>query len=479
MIARAVAAESSAHFISIGGPEIINKYYGESEAQLRRIFEQAQRNVPSVIFIDEIDAIAPKRSEVYGEVEKRVVTQLLALMDGIKTRGQVIVIGATNRPDALDPALRRPGRFDREIALHAPDVQGRVDILHIHSVDMPLGADIDLQTIADITPGFVGADLSALCREAAMAALRRIFPQATMMGGSLQVEQLLELTVTMADFHTALRSVEPSATREVAVEVIHTSWDAIGGLEDVKRSLTEAIEWPLRYPDLYASMHVEPARGVLLAGPPGTGKTLLARAIATACQANFISVKGPELLSRWVGESERGVRELFQRAHQVAPCVLFLDELDALAPTRGASFDGVSDRVIGQFLTELDGVEQRQGVIVVAATNRPDLIDPALLRAGRFDLLITLPLPDRPARRAIFGIHTQQRHLGAGVSLDLLARRSEGLSGADIEAICRRAANLALAEWVRAQAGKPAAGALPTIETRHFEAALMSTRHQR
>ncbi len=481
LIARAVASESSARFFSVSGPEIIDKFYGESEAQLRRVFTDAQRAAPSVIFLDEIDAIAPKRSEVWGEVEKRVVGQLLTLMDGLQARGQVIVVGATNRPDALDSALRRPGRFDREVHLHAPDAQGRLEILRIHSRDMPLGPDVEMDQIARITPGFVGADLAALCRESAMAALRRTFPRAAVTAGSIATEDLLQLTVTLDDFTDALRHVEPSAAREVAVEVGRTSWDDVGGLGETKRTLVETIEWPLRYPELYAAMDLEPTRGVLLSGPPGTGKTLIARALATACQANFISVKGPELLSKWVGESERGVRETFQRARQVAPCVLFLDELDALAPGRGAAVDGgVTDRVIGQLLTELDGIEGRRGVVVVGATNRPELIDPAVLRSGRFDLVLDLPLPDRDARRAILAIHTKRRPLARSASLDALARQTNGFSGADIEAACRRAANLAVAEWLRGRGagGSPHATnvthtqAEPVIEMRHFEQAI-------
>ena len=481
LIARAVAAESSARFYSISGPEVIDKFYGESEAQLRRIFTDAQRNTPSIIFLDEIDAIAPKRSEVWGEVEKRVVGQLLTLMDGLSARGQVVVVGATNRADALDPALRRPGRFDREVHLHAPDTQGRLDILRIHSRDMPLAHDVDLSDLARITPGFVGADLAALCREAAMAALRRRFPRAIVANASIATEELLTLTVTMSDMLEALRGIEPSAAREVAVELTRVGWETIGGLDDIKRALSETIEWPLRYPELYAAMDLDPAHGVLLSGPPGTGKTLLARALATACQANFISVKGPELLSKWVGESERGVRETFARARQVAPCVLFLDELDALAPARGVDVMGVTDRVIGQLLTELDGIEGRRGVIVVGATNRPELIDPAVLRSGRFDLVLSLPLPDREARKQIFAIHTQNRPLAPTVSFDSLARKTGGASGADIEAVCRRAANLALSEWLRARGAGSAESSLPVstakatapqVEMRHFEAAI-------
>ena len=485
LIARAVATESGAKFFSVSGPEIIDKFYGESEAQLRRVFADALKNAPSVIFIDEIDAIAPKRSEVFGEVEKRVVGQLLTTMDGLRARGQVVVVAATNRPDSIDPALRRPGRFDREISLHAPDYQGRAEILRIHSRDMPLANDVDLSELARITPGFVGADLAALCRESAMSALRRTFPRAVLTNASIPTDHLLALTVTMADFVDALRGIEPSAAREVSVEMGRTTWDDVGGLEAAKRTLIETIEWPLRYPELYAAMDLEPTRGVLLSGPPGTGKTLVARALATACQANFISVKGPELLSKWVGESERGVRETFQRARQVAPCVLFLDEMDALAPQRGGAFDAVGDRLIGQLLTELDGIEGRRGVIVVGATNRPELIDPAVLRAGRFDLVLELPLPDRDARRVILAIHTKKRALAPNVSLDTLARKTEGFSGADLEAACRRAANLALAEWMRARGAgaqnptpqssttKPSS---PLVEQRHFEVAFGEAR---
>jgi transitional endoplasmic reticulum ATPase len=489
LIARAVASESSAHFFSISGPEIIDKFYGESEAQLRRVFTDAQKSAPSVIFLDEIDAIAPKRSEVWGEVEKRVVGQLLTLMDGLRARGQVMVVGATNRQDALDPALRRPGRFDREISLHAPDLVGRLEILRIHSRDMPLSHDVDLPEIARITPGFVGADLAALCRESAMAALRRTFPRAVLTASSIPTESLLGLTVTMADFLEALKGIDPSAAREVAVELTRTSWSDVGGLADVKRTLTETIEWPLRYPDIYAAMDLDPSRGVLLSGPPGTGKTLIARALATACQANFISVKGPELLSKWLGESERGVREMFQRARQVAPCVLFLDELDALAPARGAMFNGVTDRIIGQLLTELDGIEGRRGVVVVAATNRPELVDSAVLRSGRIDTLIELPMPNRDARKDIFAIHLRNRPVASNVSFDTLAKRTDGFSGADVENACRRAANLALSEWLRAR-GATTAGSnmaavsaealansdFPQIQMRHFEAAFNEIR---
>jgi len=419
-------------------------------------------------------------------VEKRVVGQLLTLMDGMRARGQVIVVGATNRADALDPALRRPGRFDREVNLHAPDTKGRLEILRIHSRDMPLAEDVDMEELCRITPGFVGADLAALCRESAMSALRRTFPQANLIRGSIPTNELLGLTVTMDDMRDALKHIDPSAAREVAVEVTQTPWESVGGLEGIKRTLIETIEWPLRYPDIFDAMDLEPVRGVLLSGPPGTGKTLLARALATACQANFIAVKGPELLSKWVGESERGVRETFQRARQVAPCVLFLDEMDALAPRRGSAFDSVSDKIIGQLLTELDGIEGRRGVVVVGATNRPELIDPAVLRSGRFDLLLDLPMPDRPARRIIYEIYTKRRPLANNVSLDTLAKRSDGLSGADIEFICRRAANLSVSQWMRAYGADSLAAAQsgasrlnpPVIEMRHFEMAILAARNE-
>jgi transitional endoplasmic reticulum ATPase len=450
LIARAVAAETKAAFFIINGPEIINKFYGESESRLRAVFQEAQKKAPSIIFIDELDALAPKRAETGGEVERRIVGQLLALMDGMASRGQVVLIGATNQPNALDPALRRPGRFDREISLHVPDVRGRTEILHIHSKDAALANDVDLTRIAQLTPGYVGADLEALCRESAMIALRRVLPHIDYQRGYIPYETLVNLNITMADFQAALREVEPSTTREVYVEVSETTWDDIGGLEKSKTLLTEGVEWPLRFPEVYAQAKVEPPRGVLLAGPPGSGKTLIARALANQCEASFISIKGPELLSKWVGESEKGIREVFRRAKQAAPCIVFFDELDALAPRRaGGEGDGqVGNRVIAQLLTEMDGIEGREGVIVLAATNRPELIDPALLRPGRFDLVVELAYPNEEERAAIFAIHTQGKPLSPDVSLDELAKRTPGRSGADIEAICRRASLLALREWI-------------------------------
>ncbi|HEV2581850.1 MAG TPA: AAA family ATPase, partial [Ktedonobacteraceae bacterium] len=449
LIARAVASETNAAFFVINGPEIMNKFYGESESRLRSVFQEAQKRAPSIIFIDELDALAPKRSDTGGEVERRIVGQLLALMDGLASRGQVVLIGATNQPNALDPAMRRPGRFDREISLRVPDVRGRTEILQIHSHDAALASDVDFARLAQLTPGFVGADLEALCREAAMIALRRVLPHIDYEKGYIPYDTLVNLYITMADFQAALREVEPSTTREVYVEVSETSWDDIGGLDKVKQLLTEGVEWPLRYPEIYAHARVEAPRGVLLSGPPGSGKTLIARALAHQCEASFISIKGPELLSKWVGESEKGIREVFRHAKQAAPCIVFFDEIDALAPHRGGDIDGHSgDRVIAQMLTEMDGVEGRAGVIVVAATNRSELIDPALLRPGRFDLVVELGYPTEADRRSIFAIHTKGRPIAPEITVEDLARMTEDRSGADIEAICRRAGLLALRDWI-------------------------------
>jgi transitional endoplasmic reticulum ATPase len=454
LIARVVAAETNAAFFVINGPEIINKFYGESESRLRSVFQEAQRRAPSVIFIDELDALAPKRAETGGEVERRIVGQLLALMDGLESRGQIVLIGATNQPNALDPALRRPGRFDREIALRVPDVRGRQEVLQIHSRDAAMAGDVDLARLAQLTPGFVGADLAALCREAAMIALRRVLPHIDYQRGYIPYETLVSLNITMSDFQAALREVEPSTTREVYVEVSETSWDDIGGLVYIKDLLTEGVEWPLRFPEIYANAKVEAPRGVLLAGPPGSGKTLIARALVNQCEASFISIKGPELLSKWVGESEKGIREVFRRAKQAAPCIVFFDEIDSLAPRRGQGGDGnVGDRVIAQLLTEMDGIEGREGVIVLAATNRPELIDTALLRPGRFDLVVELKLPDEEERQAIFNVHLKDRPVAPEVTSEELAKLTPSRSGADIEAICRRAALLALREWITPRLG--------------------------
>ena len=449
LIARVVASETNAAFFVINGPEILNKLYGESESRLRSVFQEAQRKAPSIIFIDELDALAPKRSETNGELERRIVGQLLALMDGITSRGQVLLIGATNQPNSLDPALRRPGRFDREISLHVPDLRGRMEILGIHCRDAALAADIDFARLAQLTPGFVGADLEALCREAAMIALRRVLPHIDYERGYIPYETLVNLNITMSDFQAALREIEPSTTREVYVEVSETSWDDIGGLTKAKTTLTEGVEWPIRFPELYESAKIEAPRGVLLSGTPGTGKTLLARTLANQCEASFISIKGPELLSKWIGESEKGIREVFRRAKQAAPCIVFFDEIDAIAARRGIEIDGHAvDRVIAQLLTEMDGIEGRTGVIVVAATNRSDLIDTALLRPGRFDLVIELDYPDQSERSTIFGIHTKDRPVDHEISIEELARLTEGRNGADIEAICRRASLLAMREWI-------------------------------
>jgi transitional endoplasmic reticulum ATPase len=449
LIARVVAAETNAAFFVINGPEIINKFYGESESRLRGVFQEAQRRAPSIIFIDELDALAPKRAETGGEVERRIVGQLLALMDGLESRGQIVLIGATNQPNALDPAMRRPGRFDREISLRVPDIRGRQEILRIHSRDAALARDVDLARIAQLTPGYVGADLAALCREAAMIALRRVLPHIDYQRGYIPYETLVNLNITMADFQAALREVEPSTTREVYVEVSETSWDDIGGLAHAKDLLTEAVEWPIRFPDLYAAAKVEAPRGILLSGPPGSGKTLIARALAKQCEASFISIKGPELLSKWVGESEKGIREIFRRAKQAAPCIIFFDEIDSFASRRGQANDGnVGDRVIAQLLTEMDGVEGRKGVIILAATNRPEFIDPALLRPGRFDLTVELQLPGETERASIFAIHLRGRPIALDVTMEELANLTSGRSGADIEAICRRASLLALREWI-------------------------------
>jgi len=452
LLAKAVANESGANFISISGPEVMSKWYGQSEENLRKIFDDAEKNAPSIIFIDEVDSIAPKREEVTGEVERRVVSQLLTLMDGLKKRGKVIVIAATNRPNAVDPALRRPGRFDREIEIPVPDRSGRLEILKIHTRSMPMEKDVDLKWLSDITYGYVGADLWALAKEAAMSSLRRVLPEIRWREESELPKDLMEkLVVRKEDFESALRLVEPSAMREVLVEIPKVKWTDIGDLEEVKQALKEMVEWPLKNADSFTRMGIKPPRGIMLYGPPGTGKTLLAKAVANESGANFISIKGPELKSKWVGESEKFVRDLFKRAKQVAPTVVFFDEIDALVPKRGTSLgEHATESIVSQLLTEMSGLEELKGVVVIAATNRPDMIDPALLRPGRIDRQILVPAPDEQARAEILKIHTATMPL-KGVDLKDLAKRTEDFSGADIEALCREAGMNALRENMKAK----------------------------
>ena len=445
LLAKAVAGETNANFTTIGGPEIMSKFYGESEERLREIFKQAEENAPSIIFIDEIDSIAPKREDVSGETERRVVAQLLSLMDGLEARGKVVVIGATNRPNAIDPALRRPGRFDREIEINPPNKDGRLEILQIHTRGMPLESEVSLEELADLTHGYVGADLSALCKEAAIRSLRRILPDLDLEMESIPMEVLNKITVKREDFFSALREMQPSALREVLVEKPNVHWSDIGGLEDVKRELQEAVEWPLKYADVFDYMDTALPQGVLLYGPPGTGKTMMAKAVATESEANFINVKGPEFLSKWVGESEKAVRETFRKARQAAPCVIFMDEIDSIAPTRGGEGDShVTERVISQLLTEIDGMQSLNNVIVIAATNRPDILDPALLRPGRFDRIVKVGMPDLEARRQILHIHTDKKPLADDVDLDKLAEKTEGFTGADLAALTNEAVMLAI-----------------------------------
>jgi len=446
LLAKAVANESDANFILINGPELMSKFYGESEKNLRDKFEEAEKAAPSIIFIDEIDAIAPKREESYGEVERRVVSQLLTLMDGLQSRGKVVVIGATNRPNALDPALRRPGRFDRELSINVPDKKGRLAILKIHTRSMPLAKDINLVDIAGITYGFVGADLASLAKEAAMNVLRKVLPKIKMDEEEEIPKELLEnLRITKKDFADALKIVRPSAMREVLVETPNVGWSDVGGLDKVKQELVEAVEWPMKYPESFINMGIKPPRGILLYGPPGTGKTLLAKAVANESDANFIQVKGPELLSMWVGKSEEGVRKVFDRARQVAPCIIFFDEIDSLASRRGMNTGSkVHDQVLNQLLAEMDGLEELRNVIVIGATNRPDMLDPALLRPGRFDRLLLVPPASKEGRLEIFKIHTNKMPLAKDVNLEKLAEATEGYVGADIEGLCREAAMLAL-----------------------------------
>lgn len=455
LLAKAVANESNAHFISISGPEIMSKFYGESEARLREIFKEAREKSPSIIFIDEIDSIAPKREEVTGEVERRVVSQMLSLMDGLESRGKVIVISATNRPNAIDPALRRPGRFDREIEIRVPDKKGRKDILAIHSRNMPLTDDVNIDKLASVSHGYVGADLEYLCKEAAMKCLRRLLPILDLQEEKLPPETLDKLIVNGDDFSKALMEVIPSGMREVFIENPDVKWEDIGGLDDVKRELQEAVEWPMKYPGLYDKLGHKMPRGILLHGVSGTGKTLLAKAVATESEANFISVRGPELLSKWVGESERGIREIFKRARQSSPCVIFFDEIDSIAPIRGAGGETqVSERVVSQLLTELDGMENMHGVVVLAATNRADMIDPALLRPGRFDKIIQIPLPDKDSRKKILEITAKEiptvtdESTSQRIDYDKLSEMTDGLSGADVAAIANTAVSLVIHEYL-------------------------------
>jgi len=449
LIARAVANETDANFVSISGPEIVSKFYGESEQRLRQIFEEAQKAAPSIIFIDEVDSIAPKREEVSGDLERRVVAQLLALMDGLSSRSEVIVIAATNRPNALDPALRRGGRFDREIEIGIPNKNGRLEILYVHTRGMPLEDSLDLKELAEITHGYVGADLYALCKEAAMRTLERALPDLDIKE-DISPEVLENLTVTREDFYSALRKIEPSAMREVFVEVSEVRWDEVGGLAEAKQALIESVEWPLAYPEAFSTVGVRPPRGILLYGLPGTGKTLLVRALATESNMNFISIKGPELLSKWVGESERAVREVFRKARAAAPAIVFFDEIDSVVPARGSGSDTlVTERVVSQFLTELDGLVELKDVVVVAATNRPDLLDRSLLRPGRFDRLIYIPMPDRESRKKIIEINLSSMACSEELSADWLSDITENYSGADLEMLCREAGMLALREHIR------------------------------
>lgn len=473
LIARAVAQESGAHFISINGPEIIQKHYGASEEVLRGIFEEASKHPSSILFFDEIDALAPNRETVLGDVEKRVVAQLLSLMDGLSSRGQIVVIAATNLPNNIDPALRRPGRFDREICINPPDRHGRLEILRIHTRRMPLAEDVDLDSLATMTHGFLGADLAALCREAAMVCARHAPTHLGLHQAVPSNEALLALKVTKAHFEKALGEIDLSTTRQLSSEVADLSWADVGGLEELKQVLMETVEWPLKYGERFSCVRAMPPKGVLLTGAPGTGKTLLARAAAAESGVNFITVKGPELLSKWVGESERGIREIFKRARQSAPSIVFFDELDALLPVRGTGEGGahVGERMVGQFLLEMDGLEAQHGVVVLGATNRPELIDVALLRPGRFDLVIELPLPDLKSRQAILDIHCRGRAIGRDIDLAYLARCTVDFSGAELESLCRKAALMAIRESVEAFPGD----SFPRfqVEMKHFEAALI------
>ncbi|HJY09930.1 MAG TPA: CDC48 family AAA ATPase [Nitrososphaeraceae archaeon] len=490
LLAKAVANESNAHFISISGPEIMSKFYGESEARLREIFKEAKEKAPSITFVDEIDSIAPKREEVTGEVERRVVSQLLSLMDGLEARGKVIVIAATNRPNAIDPALRRPGRFDREIEIKVPDKRGRLEILQIHTRNMPLDTDVDQDRVAAVTHGFVGADLEYLCKEAAMKCLRRLLPELNLEDEKLAPEVLNKLVVTMSDFENAVKEVMPSAMREVYLEPPDVPWSEIGGLEDTKRELQEAVEWPMRFPDMYKQLGHAIPKGILLHGPSGTGKTMLAKAVATESEANFISVKGPELISKWIGESERGIREIFRRARQASPCVIFFDEIDSIAPIRGGGMEGgggggghgSTERVVSQLLTEMDGIQEMHGVVVIAATNRVDMIDMALIRPGRFDKVVYVPMPDNKTRVKILEINTKGKPVSQDIDLKRIADMTDGFSGADVSAVANTAISLVLHEYLERyptpeEAAKHASEAL--VSMHHFEEAVRKIKKQR
>ena len=489
LLAKAVANESNSHFISISGPEIMSKFYGESEARLREIFKEAREKAPSIIFIDEIDSIAPKREEVMGEVERRVVSQLLSVMDGLESRGKVIVIAASNRPNAIDPALRRPGRFDREIEIRVPDKRGRLEVLQVHTRNMPLNTDIDQNKIASVTHGFVGADLEYLCKEAAMKCLRRLLPELNLEDEKLAPELLNKLVVTMADFQNAIREITPSALREVYIEPPDVNWDDIGGLDTVKRELQEAVEWPMHFPEMYKQLgHIVP-KGILLYGPSGTGKTMLAKAVATESEANFISIKGPELMSKWVGESEKGIRDIFRKARQASPCVIFFDEVDSIAPIRGGGggIEGLgglpgAEKMISQLLTEMDGIHELHDVVVLAATNRVDMIDTALLRPGRFDKIIYIPNPDKVTRERILQIHAKGRPISNDIDLNKIVEMTEGFSGADVSSVVNTAVSLILHDYIQRypsaeEALKHTSEVL--ISTRHLEEAVKKVRRQR
>lgn len=453
LLARAVANETNSYFITINGPEIMSKYYGESEKRLREIFEEAEKNSPAIVFIDEMDAIAPKREEVHGEVERRVVSQLLTVLDGLKGRGQVIVLGATNLPDSVDPALRRPGRFDREIEIGVPDRHGRHEILQIHTRGMPLSDDVDLEKISEVTNGFTGADLSMLSKEAAIKALRRILPELIQERGEipekLPTEIIEKIEVSNDDFMSALLEIEPSGMRDALVQIPNVRWDDVGGLDEAKTQLKEGVEWPLKYPKTYESLGIDPPKGVLLYGPPGTGKTMIAKAVANEANANFIAIKGPELLSKWVGESERAIRKIFRKARQMAPSIIFFDEIDSIAIKRGTDSSKSSDRVLNQLLTELDGIENLRGVVVLAATNRPDLLDSAMLRPGRFDTLIPLTLPNEETREKILKVHSAKTPLKNDVKFSEIAKKTEKFTGADLSGLVREATMIAVRSGVR------------------------------